>query len=607
LKSPLVVLLLTFAGPDASPTVVPLGQYGFENQRSLPFLPQEPTIRSAPRKRLMMSWWDREVHIWRLSKPSKSATALEDLEDEPTAQSRKLVAKILIKGEANITSAALSTDGNLLAVSTTTDIKVFQLRARRPEEGDGLRIAKVTVPSSFSSGARLLQFSPDGKWLCIVRPDGHVVLGRISLSTSSTITINAPLSKLSRLDRQIEKFVTLGGLGTYDRIITQAAFSWDSRILAVSDLAGYIDTFVLSGTEDLTQIPSEEDASSSESASEDSDEDSDSEEEPNPKTIFGQYWTRNPSASSLPKLPSTPVILSFRPAATPSQKALTNGAVPHATRNNPHPVSHELPAGEDRLLVLTATSDVFEFEVLKGGLSAWSRRNPTAAFPEKFRMNRDQARGVIWDISPKNGKERVWLYGIGWLWMFDFSQDLPPPKSSNQLLTNGDINGENGVEAEDEEVAATPSKKRKRNIKGQRKGTGAGDAVPNHRLETGIGRKMMRVVYEEEGGTHRIIPGTSDAMDIDEDDDDADQVSALERLRRGDDAETGEEGEEEGEGEKAYDWSTLKYRPILGMCVIGERGEDDDELEVAIVERPIWEVDLPPAYYGDQEWIKKDH
>jgi len=552
-----------------------------------------------------MSWWDREVHIWRLSKPSKPAAAVEDLEEEQAAQNPKLVAKILIKGEANITSAALSTDGSLLVVSTTADIKVFQLRGRKPEEGDGLRITKVTVPSSFSSGARLLQFSPDSKWLCIVRPVGHVVLARISSSTPSTVIIHTPLCKLSRLDRQIEKFVTLGGLGTYDRIITQAAFSSDSRILAVSDLAGYIDTFVLSGTEDITQAPSE-DASSSEYSLEDSDEDSDNGEEVKPKTIFGQYWTRNPSASSLPKLPSTPVIFSFRPAATPSQKALTNGAVPHATRNNPHPVSHESPAGEDRLLILTATSDVFEFEVLKGGLSAWSRRNPTAAFPEKFRMNRDQARGVIWDISPKNDKERVWIYGVGYLWMFDLSRDLPPPKSSNEVLTNGEVNGENGLEAEDE-VAATPSKKRKRIVKGQGKGTGAGDAVPNHKLETGIGRKMMRVVYEEEGSTHRIIPDTLDAMDIDEDDDDADQVSALERLRRGEDVETGEEPEEEGEGGKAYDWSTLKYRPILGMCVIGERGEDGDELEVAIVERPIWEVDLPPAYYGDQEWIKKDY
>src|SRR5215469_333074 len=122
-KIPFSGLLLTFAGPDASPTVVPLGQYGFENQRSLPFLPQEPTIRSASRKRLMMSWWDREVHIWRFSKPSKPAAAVEDLEEEPAAQNPKLVAKIFIKGEANITSAALSTDGSLLVVSTTADIK----------------------------------------------------------------------------------------------------------------------------------------------------------------------------------------------------------------------------------------------------------------------------------------------------------------------------------------------------------------------------------------------------------------------------------------------------------------------------------------------------
>ena len=148
--------MLTFSGPDASPTIVPLGQFGFENQRTLPFLPQEPIIRGAAKPRYMMSWWEREVHIWRLN---RSQVPAQD-DEEPVAKGRKLVAKILIKGEANITSASLSADGTLLVVSTISDIKVFHLRPRRPEEGEGLKISKVATPSSFSSGARLVRFSP---------------------------------------------------------------------------------------------------------------------------------------------------------------------------------------------------------------------------------------------------------------------------------------------------------------------------------------------------------------------------------------------------------------------------------------------------------------
>jgi U3 small nucleolar RNA-associated protein 4 len=515
----------------------------------------------------MMSWWNREVLIWRLSKPSSSPVETEDSGEEPSTQNRKLLAKILIKGEANITSASLNADGDLLAVSTALDIKLFQLRPRRAEEGDGFRVSKVTVPSSFSSGARLVQFSPDGKWLSIVRPDSNVAVARIipgNSTASSTITVHPRLSKLSRIDRRIEKHVLLGGLGSYDRTITQIAFSSDSRILTVSDLAGYIDTFVLAGDEDLTQDTEEDAASSAESSDSDSDSDSENEEEAKPRLIFGQHWTRNPSASSLPKLPSTPVILSFRPAATLAQKNLTNGLSPHPTRHNPHPISHELPAGEDRLFVMTATSEIYEFEVLKGSLSPWSRRNPTSVFPEEFRMTRDQARGAIWDVT--ESKQRVWLWGVSWLWMFDLSRDLPTPEE-----------GEEGN-------GKTPSKKRKR--KGKEVSSGAGSAIPEDKLLTGMGRKLQRVVHEEVDERYQLNRDREDAMELDED-----EEGALERLRR---------ENSEKRDEKAGWWHTSKYRPILGMCVVGE-GEG---LEVALVERPIWETDMPPRYYGDQEWEK---
>jgi U3 small nucleolar RNA-associated protein 4 len=85
-------------GPDASPMVVPLRNFGVENQRTLPRLPQQPSVQSVPSKRLVMSWWDREVLIW-------SIIGSSDAEND---RGRKLLAKVLIKGEANIVSAAIS-------------------------------------------------------------------------------------------------------------------------------------------------------------------------------------------------------------------------------------------------------------------------------------------------------------------------------------------------------------------------------------------------------------------------------------------------------------------------------------------------------------------
>jgi U3 small nucleolar RNA-associated protein 4 len=577
-------LILTIPGPDASPTVVPLGQYGFENQRSLPFLSQESILGTAPKKRLIMSWWDREVQIWRLSTSSKPPIS-EDSEEEPPAQSRKLVAKILIKGEANITSADLSADGNILAVSTTTDIKLFLLRPPlSSDENDTLRISKLPVPSTFSFGARQLQFSPDGKWLCSILANSHITLARILTSTSSplNITIHPQLTRLTRLDRQVEKYITLGGLGNYDRTITQIAFSADSRILAVSDLAGYIDTFILSGAEDLTlPLPNIDDASSSDSDSEDEDEDDEEEEKPKEKKlILGQHWTRNPSASSLPKLPSTPVVLSFRPATT-ELEALTNGTtapVPHPTRKTPNPIPRDVPVGEDRLLVVTATSDVFELSALKGRLSDWSRRNPTSSFPEKFRKTLETVKGCIWDISEE--KERVWLYSVNSLWMFDLARDFPPEESEQ----NGNVEGGDGN--------AVVSKKRKR--KHGKAGAG-GEISERKKNNMGISRTVEKIVHEEVAEVQSIFP--------DEIEDDGDEYeTALERLQRVDSAGGGDGGEE-----KPHHWQTFKYRPIMGIVLVGDRKwEGSVGPEVAVVERPIWEVELPPRYYGDQEWRDRE-
>jgi U3 small nucleolar RNA-associated protein 4 len=545
----------------------------------------------------MMSWWDREVHIWHIRKDPDPIEDDEDIENKPP-EGRKLVAKILIKGEVNTTSAALNPEGTLLAVSTNSDIKLFQLRLKLEE--DVMRISKVTVPSTFSSGARLVQFSPDGKWLCTIRPDSRIVLSRLltsGTSSASSPTIHPQSSRLARLDRKTEKHVLLGGLGAYDRTITQLAFSSDSRILAVSDISGHIDTFVLTGHEDLSQpVPAEnpDAASSSSSSSSESDSDSDAEgeEDSRTKAIFGQQWTRNPSAALLPKLPSAPVVLSFRPSTT----KLPNGTAValHPTRNNPNPISHALPTGEDRLLVITSTSLIYEFETLKGSLSPWSRRNPPSLFPEDFKRTLETIRGCIWDLS--QGRERIWVYSVGWIWMFDLSKDFPSPSGE---LTNGNGNGNGNAEK---------SKKRKR---GKDRASGAGGAIPDQQLGMGISRRMQRVIHEELDEETALILDSGMDVDADADvDGDSDSLPDLSLLRRGSRDDTavksGKAKERKGEA-KPSDWHTFKYRPIMAVVLIGEgEGEGGVGPEVAVVERPAWEAGLPGRWEGEQEWRDRE-
>ncbi len=518
----------------------------------LPCLPQEPIVQSAPSKRLVLSYWDREVHIWRIYKNKQKKEAVDsESEAEDNTKNRKLVSKVLLRGEANITSASISNNGGLLAVSTNTEVKMFRLRSRGAES-EALRVSKVDLPAKLSTeGAKVVQFSPNGKWLTIVQRDNRVVMTRIVGDVSNAtadIRVMPKYAALTRLDRSIEKRTVLGGLGRYERSINKIAFSADSNILAVSDLAGYVDTWVLKGAEDVVDA----DDDMSEAAPEEDSDDSDDDEESPVTIVRGQSWTLNPNASSLPKLPAAAVALSFRPASE--------------------------YAADDRLLVVTATSMVLEFNVSDGGLTKWSRSNPTTKFPAEFRGLIDQAMGCLWDVA--EGKERVWIYGSKWMFMFDLSRDFPA-----QILSS-----------------------RKRKL-AERKGTGgAGSKIPDNELTAGMSRKMQRISQEETAEVAEFDLGKERHAEVDEENDDADaddeKVTALERLRRGTDiVANGGSNEDANSHQQPNWWHTYKYRPIMGVVPISG-GDASSGLEVVLVERPDWELDLPPKYYGDQEWEK---
>ena len=604
----------------------------------------------------MMSWWDQEVSLWRLVARTRRGSGAEEDERGVDTRSRKRVAKITVKvspklflywhiltidiqGEENLTSADLATNGSMLAVATISETKVFYLRQHKLETSDALRVQKIDLPQSIArSGAKLVKFSPDSRWCVIVRPENSVQVCR---ATQSETPKESPrflpkLVDLKRLPRDpIAPKLQHGSLGNYDRLVTRIAFSADSRILVVGDLSGYLDSWLLEGHEDLTQQDDEpEDDTRSSTSSDDDDDD----EEGHPLVILGQHWIRNPVASLLPKLGAAPLVLSFRPSKASSSSALSNGnTAVHPTRHNPHPHSHDLPDGEDRLFALTCEHQMYEFEVLSGRLSGWSRRNPTSSWPTEFRQNRDRAMGLVWDTDL--GKQRIWVYGSSWLWMFDLSKDLPRVAREEPRFEDEDVNDAN--------EANKLKRKRRRErrpseIKDPRKHTtGAGSKIPSGELEGRFGREYRKTNNGLDPEDSRWVTMDRESTPAsDDEDDDAVNGSSLAKLRRTlrNEAETngGNGGDDamdldnqhpvngdlaavrkEAEGVPAY-WHTLKYRPIMGMVLIGcgpdeashgvdQEGNYDEApegVEVALVERPMWDVELPPRFYGDQEWDK---
>lgn len=511
-------------------------------------------------------------------------------------------------------------------------IRVFGLRL----ESGMLKVRKMEKIQACADlnkrQAKVIRFSPDTKWLATIGGDNSIKMYRRSAGAKDKVFYEYldESVELKRLRRDTSNTKARDeSLGSYNRSIIRLDFSADSRILAVSDISGFLDTWVIEGQEDLTQKSDRESYQLDATDKSDSSDEEDSDQEDSRRTFFGELWIRNPAASLLAKLPATPLVLAFRPPTTQAQGTITNGNIGvHPTRHNPYPHSHDLPHGEDRLLIVTAENQIYEFSILSGKISDWSRRNPTSSLPKEFRDLRDRAKSAVWD---QNG--RVWLYGISWLWMFDLSRDLPAVGEEQKKgnTTNGiskEISLKRKREDNDEQsIASRPQID-----------TGAGSKIPNAELGIGSGRNIREVNGADAMSGRWINLDAEQDVSSDEESNHAlanETEQALVKLRRGDTNTNGHipnghvEESTDAEAAKNDDsptptaktrlgkrlpyWHTYKYRPILGIVPLGDEtddeavtGDGDDEsplgLEVALVERPLFDAELPPRYFGNQEW-----
>jgi len=496
-----------------------------------------------------MSWWDREVHIWKLRQSFKglydneSGATVDDL-----SKNRKLLKSILVKGESSIASATISSDGSVLVVATSTDIKAFHLRHSNPTKPSDVTLGQIDVPRSLvNKGARKVQISPDGRRLAIVTETNKVVLVIITYDAEDQTPALSSPQKVTRVPRKVAKNLLLGGLSKYDRSITQVVFGPDSKILAVADLAGYIDTWVLRETApDDTTSSSESDSSDSESETDESD-----------GADATEKWHHTPSTTLLPKLLAPPTVLSFS-QDTPS--------VPNADGTIPTDYT---------LLAITTSWHITTFYPLEGALTPWTRRNADR-IPPAIRDTRDPAKGVLWQ-GP-----RAWISGVSFLFMLDLSLDLDDPKTALVLASKG--------------------QKRKR--KGAESGAGnrmaVGATIPNQ-VDRYVSGKEWQL--DVENTASRSEGSDTDMLDEDEDDDSDAEAGELAALRS---RKAVNENPSSSSGATKF-WETRKYRPVLGVVAIEPEGGAETQgpglppLEAVLVERPIWDVDLPERYFGANE------
>lgn len=621
-------------GIDTVPVVLPLKNWNEEYHRSLPHLPQRSQMSVSASARLMLTWWARDLLIWLLPHRYRETEDTDSIQDDQ--MNHRLLGQIQLKSDEHITSAEISSSGNFIVVATSAETKLFQLRRTTTATGlPEVRSRPIELPKPLSGqGATTVGFSPDSKWLYAVRLNNVISMAKIRHASSSKERpeIHNRIIKLDR--RKRSSMSNSSDLQQYSRHITTVAFSSDSRILATGDLAGSIDTWILEGHEAQITDASQQLTNGRASPSDSEDSDSDSDDETDSRVIDGQKWIRTPAGSQLPSLGTAILALSFKPSSVSaiSPFHIHGNEGLHATRHNHHPTSPEHPSQETGYLFgVTSSHDLVEFDTLNCKLSNWSRRNPSRLLPEKFRQIKDRVMGIWFDVRPQLGISRLWMYGPNFIYMLDLTRDLDTNSQTPEgtsLVEIGQL-GNHTVQVEPSHALVrrmsqdgNAVKKRKLNSR-----HGAGDEMrANERYSV----KTRRIEADEAIDAGLLSPPGSvagddvdaDKMDIDTDQDDEDtdadnQISDLVLRRRATKTETQNGTAEKHTEQRPASWCTFQYRGIYGICALQSEGtagglqngaESEQEAggppppEVVIVERPMYDVELPPRFSGGQDW-----
>jgi U3 small nucleolar RNA-associated protein 4 len=354
-----------FVGLDTNLVIAPLKRHGDQYQYTISGLPQVPAMTYTQGPRLVVCWWEREVSIWRI-KPGRDSKE----------KRHELKARIAIQGEENITSVSISSNGRQIAVATSAEVKLFEL-IYRPAQEEQYQIRKLR--NLGSTGARLVQYSPNSKWLAIIASTNEVSIFQ-GLNKTKSIQSH-------HLKRQTHSPISDPALGEYLNMINRIEFSPDSDMLVVSDLRGNVDSWIFNTTassNDTMEVDEKE------AIQEDSSDDSDSEDESS-----SNGWTSN--RVNCPKLESSVIALTFRPSEEPDE-----------THN---------------LVVVTAKHRIREINMDTGYFTEWSKRNPNSVLPEAFKMIKDRTMGTFW-----GAKGWLWLYGSSWMFGFNTTVDLREPE-----------------------------------------------------------------------------------------------------------------------------------------------------------------------------------
>jgi len=462
------------------------------------------------------------------------------------------------QNEEYITSAAVSPlphdAGYVLAVATIGEVKLFCLRTPKRTGSDVLRVQKIILPESFplkkseykdssdseaeDYGDEEIPLSEVGARQVRFSPDGRWLL----IITPSSEILIADLSITASINHKEKSAIAITSVHSLPRSSSSATKGTRStpskKKQDEGTLSAYVHTITKTSFSTTSRLLSVGELSGKITTY---------------SLSRSTSWEQNPT--SIPVLTAAPTVLSYRP---------------HTPRDN-----DDDDNDDDELVLLPAdTQTIHLFSTTTGLLTPWSRANPMPShLPIEFAAAADRAVDAFWEHGDR---DRLWCWSANWVWMFDFSRDWPALGVSFNVS------------------AEARGKKRKKTM-----GTAVGSvsgargkmAFPMGLVEQSEAEEAI----EEGEGRGEVAAVWSDDGDIDGD--------------------TGGEGRKgstrKRKGQKPY-WGSWRYRSLLGLLPVGRkevvemfgtgwgkggREEGLKAVEMVVVERPVWDVGLPPRFY----------
>ncbi|KAG0325217.1 U3 small nucleolar RNA-associated protein [Dissophora globulifera] len=255
---------LVSGGVDVSMVVCPAAQFPDINQRRIPHVPQRPIVSISKSKRLMLCRQEHGVKVWRLGKSASPIQPFSEIEigaHMDLIEPQQAILEMKFKDEYNLTSAALSEDGQWIAVADIEEVKLFRISENLAHPGQ-LTVKKLkSFPGVRGIGAHYLTFTPDSTRLVVASTDSQVVIVDITQWESGTFDVVRKFGQhrgaggkgAESMDVDGEEDI-VGGEGQVETIVSMAV-SADGQWLATGDLKNRIFVFNLDTLQHHATLP----------------------------------------------------------------------------------------------------------------------------------------------------------------------------------------------------------------------------------------------------------------------------------------------------------------------------------------------------------------